>query len=115
MGEDAMVKVATAVPGSLGIILAIATFIFMAWFVKDNQRQNEKREERLAGIIERDLTNQRSQLEGISEANRMQRLEHQTIIDNQKASMGRQDAMLGLLQTMTGILTTGNKSSRVTS
>lgn len=108
MGEDQLTKMAVAVPGSLGIILAIATFVFMAWFVKDNQRQNEKREERLAQIIERDLTNQKSQLDSLAEANRMQRTEHQNIIDNQKSSLSRQDAMLAVLTTMTAILTTNS-------
>lgn len=98
-------KMAVAVPGSLGIILAIATFAFMAWFIKDNQKQNEKREERLAGIIERDLASQKAQLDRIETASTFQRREHEEILANQKESSNQHKDISGILAGIAGMLT----------
>ncbi len=104
---DEMSKIAVAVPGSLGIILAISTFIFMAWLVRFVLQENAKREERLAGIIERDLAAQKMQLDRLEEGHRFQRAEHQTIIHNQEKSIIRQDAVAQILERIVGILTNG--------
>lgn len=110
MEPDGLTKMAVAVPGSLGIILAIATFIFMAWLVRFVLKTNEKREDRLASIIERDLASQNEQLDRLEEGHRFQRAEHQQILENQKRSIERQDAVALILERMVGILSSPNNS-----
>jgi len=112
--ETEIAKVALAVPGSLGIVLAIATFGFMAWFIKDNQKQNEKREERLAGIIERDLVNQKEQLSRLEEAAKFQRAEHETIINGQKDSTFEHNKILNILERVAGMLSNHNGNTQKT-
>lgn len=101
---EEMSKVAVAVPGSLGIILAIATFVFAGWLIRYVLKTNEKREERLAKLIETDLANQKMQLDRLEEGHRFQRLEHQNILDTQKKSVERQDAVALILERLIGIL-----------
>ena len=110
--EDSLTKVAVAVPGSLGIILAIATFIFMAWLVRYVFKTNDKREERLARLIEVDLVNQKMQLDRLEEGHKFQRIEHQTIISNQGDFLKKQESIALLLERLLGLVT-GNKSSKV--
>lgn len=108
--ENEATKMAIAVPGSLGIILAIATFVFMAWLVRFVLKTNEKREDRLASIIEKDLAAQKVQLDRLEEGHRFQRIEHDKIISNQEKSLVRQDAVANILERLTGIVMGNTRS-----
>lgn len=102
--ETELTKAAIAVPGSLGIILAIATFIFMAWLVRFVLKTNEIRESRLAGIIERDLAQQKTQLDRIETANAMQREEHKAILETQAKSNIANQNLAQILERICGTL-----------
>lgn len=104
---DEATKTALAVPGSLGIILSIASFVFMGWLIRYVLKTNEKREDRLADIITIHLAAQKAQLDKLEEADRFQRSEHVAIMENQKKSIERQDAVALILERMAGMLSYG--------
>lgn len=102
-------KIAVAVPGSLGIILAIATFIFMVWLVRFVLRTSEKREQEMRDFYSTHMLTQKAQLDRIETANNLQRAEHQAIIDNQQKSINRQDAVAQILERIVGMLSSGHQ------
>lgn len=108
---DELTKVAIAVPGSLGIVLSISTFIFMGWLIRYVLKTNEKREDRLAEIITLHLAAQKTQLDKLEEADKFQRIEHTAIMDNQKKSIERQDAVALILERMVGMLSRGEMTA----
>lgn len=97
-------KTAVAVPGSLGIILSVSTFVFCAWLIRYVLKTNEKREDRLASLIEKDLSNQKSQLDRLEEGHKFQRAEHQALLENQNKYLLRQDATAQILERLVGML-----------
>lgn len=110
-GTSELTKTAIAVPGALGIILAIATFVFMAWLVRFVLKTNEKREDRLAKIIESDLEGQKAQLDRLEEGHRFQRAEHEKIMVNQDKCLERHDASVLVLERIAGMLLVVHPSS----
>lgn len=107
-----MTELAVTVPGSLGIVLAIATFCFMAWLVRFVLKTNEKREERLAKIIENDLATQRNQIDSLVTANSMQREEHRVLLETAERINKSQNATSNLLSQILGMLS-GNHLQKV--
>ena len=113
----------------LGIVLSLLMAGFMGWVIRFILKENAKREERLAGIIERDLVAQKNALEQhdrrmseaaqrTEEANKRQREEHEQLsgkqkqlLDNQDSFSHRQDATVQVLERIAGVLAALNPNA----
>ena len=92
----------------LGTVLAILMAGFMGWVIRFILKDNAKREERLAEIIERDLIAQKSALEAhdrrVSEATQRAEEAHRRQREEHEEMNRRQNATVQVLERIAGIL-----------
>lgn len=105
--QDA-VNTSIAVPGALGIILAIATFAFMAWLVWFVMINNQNRENRYIEVFQKELSQQQAALARIEQAGTYQRDEHNKMIQQGEECIKSHQANINILERISGILMNGN-------